>query len=99
MRVLLVDDHKIIRNVLGAFLKEALVGSTIVEANNGQEGLNTFKEESFDLVIADINMPVMDGIEMVKQMKSIQKDLKVIALSMMDDSVCIKKMLKAGASG
>ena len=98
MKILLVDDHKIIRNVLGAFLKKTIAEATVEEANNGVEGLHLFKQSKFDLVIADINMPTMDGIEMVKQMKATEKNLKVVALSMMDDSVSIKKMLKAGAS-
>lgn len=98
MRILLIDDHKIIRNVLSAFLKEKL-GAEVVEGNNGIEGVNLFKSNDFDIVIADINMPQMDGIEMVKQIREIDKEVKIIALSMMDDSVSIKKMLKAGAKG
>ena len=98
MKILLADDHKIIRNVLSSFLKENL-DAVIIEANNGIEGINLFKSEGeFDLVIADINMPKVNGIEMVKQIRAIDKDVNIIALSMMDDSLSIKKMLKAGAS-
>ena len=97
MKILLVDDHKIIRHVLSSFLEEEL-SATVTQANNGIEGINLFKTDAFDLVIADISMPKMDGIEMVKAIKEINRNVKVIALSMMDDSVSIKKMLKAGAS-
>ena len=96
-KILLVDDHKIIRNVLSKFLEENLQVE-VIEANNGVEGVKILEQHQFDLVIADINMPRMDGIEMTKQIKARYPDLKVIALSMMDDSVSIKKMLKAGAS-
>ncbi|MFK7953722.1 MAG: response regulator [Ekhidna sp.] len=97
MKILLADDHKIIRSVLSSFL-EGKLSAIVTQANNGIEGINLFKSEgSFDLVIADINMPRKDGIEMVKEIRKIDKNVKIIALSMMDDSVSIKKMLKAGA--
>ncbi len=98
MKILLVDDHKIIRNILGTFLNQKL-DAEIVQGNNGIEGINLFNKEEFDLVIADINMPRMDGIEMVKEIRQVSTDTPIIALSMMDDSVSIKKMLIAGASG
>ena len=98
MKILLVDDHKIIRNILGTFLSQKL-DAEIVQGNNGIEGINLFNKEEFDLVIADINMPRMDGIEMVKEIRQVSTDTPIIALSMMDDSVSIKKMLIAGASG
>lgn len=98
MKILLVDDHKIIRSVLATLLKDELEVE-VEQCNNGIEGINAFKESRHDLIIIDINMPRMDGIEMVKLVREIDKDVKVIALSMMDDSVSIKKMLKAGANG
>lgn len=96
-KILLADDHKIVRNVLRKFLAENL-NLEVIEANNGIEGIKLLEQHQFDLVIADIKLPSMDGIEMTKQLKANFPDLKVIALSMMDDSVSIKKMLKAGAS-
>lgn len=96
-KILLADDHKIIRNVLSKFLSDNLEVE-VIEANNGIEGVKLMDQHQFDLVIADINMPRMDGIEMTKEIKSKYPNLKVIALSMMDDSVSIKKMLKAGVS-
>jgi len=98
MKILLVDDHKIIRTVLASMLEEEL-DAEVLQCNNGVEGINTFKEQEFDLIIVDINMPKMDGIEMSKQVREINKDIHIIALSMMDDSVSIKKMLKAGVNG
>jgi len=61
--------------------------------------VNLFETGELERVIADINMPKMDGIEMVKQIRKLNKDVKIIALSMMADSVRIKKILKAGANG
>ena len=98
MKILLVDDHKIFRDVLGRFIKRNL-SKDLKEANNGIEAINLIKENKFDLVISDINMPRMDGIELMKEIRKHDADLKVIALSMMDDAISIKKMLKAGANG
>ena len=97
MNILLADDHKIIRTVLGKFLRESL-DAKITEAGKGIEAFNLYDQNDFDLVIADINMPKMDGIELTKMITDKRPSSKVIALSMMDDSVSIKKMLKAGAS-
>ncbi len=97
MKILLADDHKIIRNVLSKFLEEELEAE-IIQANNGIEALNLFKSESIDLILTDINMPKMDGIQLVEKIKEENQDVKIVALSMMDDSVSIKKMIKAGAN-
>jgi len=97
MKILLVDDHKIIRNVLSKFLSDKL-SAEVVEANNGIEGFNIFKDGDFKLVIADINMPVRNGIDMVKDIRGVDNEVNIIALSMLDDTVSIKKMLKAGAN-
>jgi DNA-binding NarL/FixJ family response regulator len=98
MKILLVDDHKIIRDVLGRFIVQNVTAS-LDQANNGIEAINLIKQEKYDLVISDINMPKMDGVQLMKAIHEYDPELKVIALSMMDDIVSIKKMLKAGASG
>jgi len=98
MKILLVDDHKIIRSVLATLLEEEL-NAEVEQCNNGIEGINSFRKSSYDLLIVDINMPRMGGIEMVKLVRETDKEVRIIALSMMDDSVSIKKMLKAGTNG
>jgi DNA-binding NarL/FixJ family response regulator len=98
MKILLVDDHKIIRDVLVRFIRQNIT-EDLEEANNGIEAINMIKKEKYDLVISDINMPKMDGLELMKEIHNYDPELKVIALSMMDDTVSIKKMLKAGAVG
>jgi DNA-binding NarL/FixJ family response regulator len=98
MKILLVDDHKIIRDVLGRFITQNIT-EDLDQANNGIEAFNMIKKEKYDLVISDINMPKMDGLELMKEINNYDPELKVIALSMMDDTVSIKKMLKAGAVG
>jgi DNA-binding NarL/FixJ family response regulator len=98
IKILLVDDHKIIRDVLGRYISEN-ISSNLDQANNGIEAFNMIKKKKYDLVVSDINMPRMDGIELMKEINKYDSELKVIALSMMDDTVSIKKMLKAGAMG
>ncbi|MFT4737901.1 MAG: DNA-binding NarL/FixJ family response regulator [Paraglaciecola sp.] len=98
MKILLVDDHKIIRDVLGRFIQQNIT-EDLDQANNGIEAINLIKKEKYNLVISDINMPKMDGLELMKEIHKYDPELKVIALSMMDDTVSIKKMLKAGAVG
>lgn len=98
MRIALVEDHKIIRKVLGDFIKGEFKFE-VVEFNNGVEAINQIKSQPFDLVITDINMPKMDGVELLKAIKQYDPELKVIALSMMDDFVTIKRMISGGVSG
>lgn len=99
MKVLLIDDHKIVRQVLRDFLLEKLHDIEVDEANNGVEGMYKVQSTSYDLVITDINMPQKDGIQLMKEIYAYDPTIKVLALSMMDDQVSIKQMLKAGAVG
>ena len=98
-KILLVDDHKIVRQAL----KSLLVGSNgqfvIQEAKEGREALEKVRQQSFDLVITDVNMPNLHGAELTKQLLQIDPELKILALSMMDDNSNIRQMLGAGAMG
>ena len=71
----------------------------VAQANNGAEALNILRVSSVDVVLSDINMPKMDGVELMKNIKKEFPDQKVIALTMLGESQHIKQMLKAGASG
>jgi len=72
MKILIVDDNEII-------LEDA--GYNTYTAYNGVNGLKQFKENKFDLIITDIIMPNMDGIELIKQIKKINNDVKVLIMS------------------
>lgn len=98
IRILLVDDHSMIRQGLRSFLEEADI-SVVAEAKNGVEALEKLESIDIDVLVTDIMMPEMDGIELVKQVKSKYPDLHVLALTMMNESYNIKKMLSAGALG
>lgn len=77
--ILLVDDEKGIRNVLNITLTHA--GFKVISARDGDEGLSMFKSDKPDIVITDIKMPGIDGIELLKQIKQIRPDTEVIMIT------------------
>lgn len=81
MRVLTVDDSPTILSMLNHVLKEA--GFDVVQAVDGQKGLDAMQGEEFDVVITDINMPVMDGIEFIKKVRAsgANKSLPILILT------------------
>ncbi len=98
-KVFLVDDHSLFRDGLKFILNQRDDMNICGEASNGLEFLRKIKEESPDVVLMDISMPEMDGIETSIQALKIYPDLKIIALTMVvDDNIC-RKMLIAGVKG
>lgn len=79
MKILIVDDNEIILESLKIILEDARYNT--YTAYNGVDGLKQFKENKFDLIITDIIMPDMDGIELIKQIKKINNDVKVLVMS------------------
>jgi len=78
-RILVVDDDKAVRLLLRAVLERR--GHSVVEAENGDEGLRYYRAAPADLVIADIQMPVMDGLQMIKELRGDFPTAKIIAIS------------------
>jgi two-component system, NarL family, response regulator NreC len=99
IRLLLVDDHEIVRAGLRMlFLAEP--DMTIVgEAGNGQEALRLVDELKPDVVLMDVAMPGMTGIEATRQIKEAHPDTAILALTMYEDEQYFFEMLHAGASG
>jgi CheY-like chemotaxis protein len=77
--ILIVDDEHLARITVRKILERA--GHRIVEAGNGVEGLNALRTQQFDLVITDIIMPDMEGVEMIGHMKRLKPDQRIIAVS------------------
>src|SRR5215218_8337561 len=95
----LVDDHTLLRSGLANLLRE-LGYKVLCEANNGNDFIEQLKTCPMpDVVLLDINMPVMDGYETALWLKKNHPEVKVLALSMYDDEYAIIKMLKNGAKG
>lgn len=99
MNVLIIDDHKIVRDGVRLYLENHPLIESINEAKNGNEGLAILRQFPIDLVILDINMEVMNGIETAKSLKKEFDTIRVLALTMHNDYQHIKSMMDAGASG
>jgi len=78
-KILVIDDDKNIRNLLNRKLSK--VGYEVVEAADGEEGLRIYRNERIDLVITDVFMPEKEGVETVLDLKKINPDSKIIAIS------------------
>ena len=79
MRVLLADDDSSVRRVLEFKLKQR--GLEVATASDGQEALDKLKQQSFDLLLSDIRMPKVDGIELLEQASQLRPGLKVILIT------------------
>ncbi|MDN5210909.1 response regulator transcription factor [Fulvivirgaceae bacterium BMA12] len=99
IRILLADDHKIIRDGIKALLKGAEGIEIVGDVEDGQQAINILEKEKIDLVLMDISMPVLNGIDATKYIRRNFPDVRVMALSMHDDDAHIINMLKAGAVG
>ncbi|MBF0563928.1 MAG: response regulator [Nitrospirae bacterium] len=95
--VLCVEDETIIMDSLELVLKRRF--DKIYTASNGKEGLDIFKNNPVDIVITDILMPVMDGVEMTHQIKEIRQDTPIIVLSAFNEEPFLKKMNDLGIYG
>lgn len=97
--IIIVDDHKIFRDGLIMLLNNFDFVSLIGQAANGEEFLELIKTEAPDIVLMDINMPQMNGIEATKQAVQKYPDIKVIALTSFADDDYIEQMIAAGVEG
>ena len=98
--ILIVEDHHLVRSGLLLMLENQTVFQTeITEASNGVEALDLLQKKSFDIVVLDISMPLMDGVEVLKKIKKHFKNLPVLMLTMHNEEKLIKKVIKLGASG
>ncbi|MGB2128530.1 MAG: response regulator [Flavicella sp.] len=99
IKILLADDHLLVRNGIKSLLEEDASIRVVGEASNGQEALHMVQDIQPDLLIIDVRMPIMDGIEAVGKLKEYSDTTKAIVLSMHDSEEYILKSVEAGASG
>ncbi|MHC4559687.1 MAG: response regulator [Planctomycetota bacterium] len=99
IRVLLVDDHKILRNGLCSLLQQQGDMEVVGETDNGAAAVRLAREFKPDVIIMDVNILGMDGIDATRHIMQELADSKIIALSMHSKKVFVTEMLKAGASG
>lgn len=97
--IVLADDHSLVRDGIRSLLEEESDFEVIGEAANGTEAVALVQQKKPDLLIIDIRMPGMNGIEAVEELKRLNNPVKSIILSMHDSEEYILKSLSAGASG
>ena len=98
-RVIIADDHKLMREGLRSLLQKSDKVEVIGEAENGFAAVRMARELTPDIILMDISMPDLNGVEAANQIKTRNPEIKIIALSMHSDRRYINRMLKAGASG
>ena len=99
IKILLADDHKITRQGLRSLLEKQSDMAVVAEAEDGRTAVQMVEKLSPDVVIMDVSMPDLNGIEATRQIISRNSKVKIIALSMHSDRLFIAEMLKSGACG
>ena len=98
IQIFLVDDHSIVREGLKSIINKEPDMEVIGEAGNGNEALDKINDYDVDIIIMDVEMPVLDGIDTTKRMV-MESRKKILALSAHSEIQYVQKMLKAGAKG
>jgi len=97
--ILIVDDREIIRDSLKVILSRVEDIYVKDEASDGFEAINLVKKNNYDVVLIDVNMPVLNGVEATKQIVKHNSNIKILANSFCINPYDIKDIIKAGASG
>ncbi len=99
IKIVLADDHKIVRNGVKSLLENEPGIRVINEANNGMDAWDLVKKYKPDVLISDINMPEMNGIELTRRIAASNLETNVLILSMYNDEAYILKSIEAGVMG
>ena len=98
-KIIIVDDHPLFREGIKLLIETEGIGKVIAEAENGKEFLILMDKHKPDLVLMDIDMPVMDGLEATLKVKAMIPDLKILVLSMLSQKDNYTDMVNAGVMG
>lgn len=96
-RILIVDDHQIIIDGIEKIIQGEPDFYLLPSMNNGKEALNVINSIEVDVVVMDLDMPIMDGVEATRRIKKINPDIKVIILTMHNSPSVVKDLMKLGA--
>jgi CheY-like chemotaxis protein len=95
-KILLVDDETHVRKFIGLILKQ-LGATTLFEAGNGRDAIEVFKREAPNLVLLDVNMPIQDGIQTLREIREISTDCVVVMLTSLANRQTVEEALALGA--
>ena len=99
IRVLVADDHHLVRQGIRALLERQPEIQVIGEAQNGQQAVDLANDAQPDVLLLDINMPLLNGIEVTRRVKDAGLNTQVLILSMYSDESLVKKAFRSGARG
>lgn len=102
IRALIVDDSSVMRKIIERALRQACVEvDAVFEAATGAEGLEVVKEQQLDIIFSDINMPVMDGLDFVRQLRAqnLAAGVPVVMITTESSAEHVKQAIEAGARG
>lgn len=99
IRVLVADDHTIVRQGLRRVLAMADDIELVAEVANGRDLLKKIEIDQFDLLLTDMNMPGVTGVELIRQVRSLRPELAILVLSMHAEAQLVGSAIKAGATG
>ena len=99
MKTILIDDHAILLDGIRALLEKEEGVEVIATAESAEKGLELIQSHQPDLLITDFNLPGMDGLSLIRRVKKMLPDIKIIVLSMHDETHLVKEILKEGVNG
>ena len=99
IRLVIADDHRVVRDGLRSILTKEGDIEIVGEAQHGKEALALIHEHSPDILLTDISMPIMNGIELAQEVQNLYPETKVIILSMHEDEEYLSKVVEAKAAG
>lgn len=99
IKLIIVDDHDLLREGISARLSDVAYVDIIAEGRNGQEAIDLCKQYNPDVLLMDISMPIMNGLEAAKKIKELGLRTRILFLSIYDDNEYVQEALRIGASG
>ena len=99
VKIFIADDHQLFIEGIKALIRDTEQVTLMGEAENGIDLMEQLKTKKPDVILMDLNMPLMGGIEATRKIKELYPEIKILALTMFDDTVHISEIMKAGASG
>jgi len=99
IRIVIADDHRVMLDGIKALFGDVKEIEIVGEALNGEELIRQVEIHRPDVVLTDVQMPVKDGIEAAREIHATYPEIKIIALTMLNESMFIRRMLEAGVSG